>query len=184
VDGDFGTVDAVVITDGTAEVYNLTVDEAHTYFVGDGAWLVHNACPPPTRSQVRAAADLGMDRETRRQFFEGKYVHIVRPPINTGALPTDVFMRLESGRLRSLIFSVVDETGSGQAPFRDYLRQTNQFAQILGVNEVEIGGMSVLNQAIDNGLTDRGFTVHYNQPAPEFLPDEPVTIISKIIQLK
>jgi len=45
-DGDFGTVDAVVITDGTAEVYNLTVDEAHTYFVGDGAWLVHNACNP------------------------------------------------------------------------------------------------------------------------------------------
>jgi len=37
-------VDALVITNGTAEVYNLTVDEAHTYFVGDGAWLVHNAC--------------------------------------------------------------------------------------------------------------------------------------------
>ncbi len=28
-----------------AEVYHLTVDEAHTYFVGDGSWLVHNACP-------------------------------------------------------------------------------------------------------------------------------------------
>jgi len=27
-------------------VYNLTVDEAHTYFVGDGAWLVHNSCNP------------------------------------------------------------------------------------------------------------------------------------------
>jgi hypothetical protein len=39
-------VDALVITDGTAEVYNLTVDEAHTYFVGDGEWLVHNSCPP------------------------------------------------------------------------------------------------------------------------------------------
>ncbi len=23
-------------------MYNLTVDEAHTFFVGDGAWLVHN----------------------------------------------------------------------------------------------------------------------------------------------
>jgi filamentous hemagglutinin len=23
-------------------VYNFTVDEAHTYFVGDGQWLVHN----------------------------------------------------------------------------------------------------------------------------------------------
>jgi hypothetical protein len=25
-------------------MYNLTVDEAHTFFVGDGQWLVHNAC--------------------------------------------------------------------------------------------------------------------------------------------
>ena len=23
-------------------MYNLTVDEAHTFFVGDGQWLVHN----------------------------------------------------------------------------------------------------------------------------------------------
>jgi hypothetical protein len=34
--------------DGTAWVYNLTVDEAHTYFVGDGAWLVHNTCWVPS----------------------------------------------------------------------------------------------------------------------------------------
>jgi hypothetical protein len=26
-------------------MYNLTVDTAHTYFVGDGQWLVHNTCP-------------------------------------------------------------------------------------------------------------------------------------------
>lgn len=26
------------------EMYNLTVDEAHTYFVGEGQWLVHNDC--------------------------------------------------------------------------------------------------------------------------------------------
>ena len=25
-------------------MYNLTVDTAHTYFVGDGQWLVHNDC--------------------------------------------------------------------------------------------------------------------------------------------
>ena len=30
----------------TQEMYNLTVDEAHTYFVGDGQWLVHNTCYP------------------------------------------------------------------------------------------------------------------------------------------
>jgi hypothetical protein len=26
-------------------MYNLTVDEAHTFFVGDGQWLVHNTDP-------------------------------------------------------------------------------------------------------------------------------------------
>jgi hypothetical protein len=25
-------------------MYNLTVDKAHTFFVGDGQWLVHNGC--------------------------------------------------------------------------------------------------------------------------------------------
>lgn len=29
------------------EMYNLTVDTAHTYFVGEGQWLVHNACKKP-----------------------------------------------------------------------------------------------------------------------------------------
>lgn len=27
-------------------MYNLTVDTAHTFFVGEGQWLVHNACNP------------------------------------------------------------------------------------------------------------------------------------------
>ena len=32
-------------------MYNLTVDTAHTFFVGKGQWLVHNACPIlPSRS--------------------------------------------------------------------------------------------------------------------------------------
>ncbi|MCQ3938097.1 MAG: hypothetical protein DPW18_13765 [Chloroflexi bacterium] len=26
------------------EMYNLTVDTAHTFFVGEGQWLVHNTC--------------------------------------------------------------------------------------------------------------------------------------------
>ena len=28
----------------TQVMYNLTVAEAHTFFVGDGQWLVHNSC--------------------------------------------------------------------------------------------------------------------------------------------
>jgi hypothetical protein len=30
--------------ESSQEMYNLTVDTAHTFFVGDGQWLVHNDC--------------------------------------------------------------------------------------------------------------------------------------------
>ncbi len=41
-DGTTGVVEAVEVVDRPQRMYNLTVAEAHTFFVGDGAWLVHN----------------------------------------------------------------------------------------------------------------------------------------------
>ncbi|GIV97689.1 MAG: hypothetical protein KatS3mg057_2346 [Herpetosiphonaceae bacterium] len=41
-DGELGIVEAVQIVLGPATMYNLTVAIAHTFFVGDGEWLVHN----------------------------------------------------------------------------------------------------------------------------------------------
>lgn len=41
-DWDYGTVESVKNVQQTQPMYNLTVDEAHTFFVGDGQWLVHN----------------------------------------------------------------------------------------------------------------------------------------------
>ncbi|MGI0015288.1 MAG: Hint domain-containing protein, partial [Nitrososphaera sp.] len=43
-DGEYGVVRAVEIVGRTQRMYNLTVDEAHTFFVGAQRWLVHNAC--------------------------------------------------------------------------------------------------------------------------------------------
>jgi Pretoxin HINT domain len=37
-----GRVLEVKLTERSARVYNFTVNEAHTYFVGEGQWLVHN----------------------------------------------------------------------------------------------------------------------------------------------
>ncbi len=34
------------------EVYNFEVEDGHTYFVGDGLWLVHNACPAAKKAQL------------------------------------------------------------------------------------------------------------------------------------
>jgi Bacterial EndoU nuclease/Pretoxin HINT domain len=40
-----GTITATERIDQEKLMYNLTVDTAHTFFVGEGEWLVHNAGP-------------------------------------------------------------------------------------------------------------------------------------------
>jgi hypothetical protein len=46
LDGREGVVQAVAVEQRPQVMYNLTVAVAHTFFVGDGQWLVHNAkCP-------------------------------------------------------------------------------------------------------------------------------------------
>ncbi|MCP5094864.1 MAG: hypothetical protein GY943_04860, partial [Chloroflexi bacterium] len=42
-DGQLGVVEASTFTYSPQPMYNFTVGTAHTYFVGDGQWLVHNA---------------------------------------------------------------------------------------------------------------------------------------------
>lgn len=44
-DGSFGTVSSIKIVNQPKPMYNLTVAEAHTFFVGNGQWLVHNTGP-------------------------------------------------------------------------------------------------------------------------------------------
>jgi|GEM_PF-2956114 len=44
LDGGYGEVDGMRIVEREQAMFNLTVDEAHTFFVGDGQWLVHNTC--------------------------------------------------------------------------------------------------------------------------------------------
>ena len=42
--GDYGAVEAVKIEQRPQTMYNLTVAQAHTFFVGHEQWLVHNTC--------------------------------------------------------------------------------------------------------------------------------------------
>jgi hypothetical protein len=39
-----GTVEAIEFVAKPQTMYNFTVATAHTYFVGEGRWLVHNSC--------------------------------------------------------------------------------------------------------------------------------------------
>ncbi len=43
LDGGYGEVVEVRSVQHQQRMYNLTVEEVHTFFVGDGEWLVHNA---------------------------------------------------------------------------------------------------------------------------------------------
>ncbi len=43
LDGGYGTVLELNSIQRSQRMYNLTVETAHTFFVGDGKWLVHNA---------------------------------------------------------------------------------------------------------------------------------------------
>jgi len=56
-DGSTGVVESIELETTSQEMYNLTVDEAHTFFVGDGQWLVHNTKCPPLVGQFPSKAD-------------------------------------------------------------------------------------------------------------------------------
>ncbi len=43
-DGSYGVVQKVVLHQQPQTMYNLTIETAHTFFVGSGQWLVHNMC--------------------------------------------------------------------------------------------------------------------------------------------
>jgi RHS repeat-associated protein len=45
-EGEYGSVEAVEVARHPQPMYNLTVARAHTFFVGEQQWLVHNQCPP------------------------------------------------------------------------------------------------------------------------------------------
>lgn len=67
--GRWGVVGDVSLRPSPRRMYNLTVEGAHTFFVGDGRWLVHNMCAMLPRgalsSEERALADMINDLTNR-----------------------------------------------------------------------------------------------------------------------
>ena len=43
-------VELVTIVEDSEWMYNLTVDQAHSFFVGEGEWLAHNICRPDPKN--------------------------------------------------------------------------------------------------------------------------------------
>ncbi|MFN8523151.1 MAG: polymorphic toxin-type HINT domain-containing protein [Chloroflexota bacterium] len=91
--GRIGRVATVEPRLGSQVMYNLTVAEAHTYFVGAGGWLVHNGCPSgepdrnqdqitsanspvwrslkPWQGKIRTNGESG----SRKRFYRWDYLH-------------------------------------------------------------------------------------------------------------
>ena len=92
-DGSTGTVEALASVERPQAMYNLTVAEAHTYFVGDGQWLVHNAgdCPiDPDGVLTRRAQELiGPDGTFRDPALEADYQRYVERKQRAGQAPRD-----------------------------------------------------------------------------------------------
>ncbi|WP_221090939.1 polymorphic toxin-type HINT domain-containing protein [Deinococcus aquaedulcis] len=63
-DGTIGLVANVINVQKTQEMFNLTVSEAHTYYVGQDGWLVHNAGGSTT---VYRGTDFGIEYDIYRE---------------------------------------------------------------------------------------------------------------------
>ena len=76
VAGGAGTVGSITWLRGADRMYDLTVDTAHTFYVGAGGWLVHNRDCKPRDHHVRS------ERAARRQAFRDHGI-----PTSTGGRP-------------------------------------------------------------------------------------------------
>jgi hypothetical protein len=79
-DGDHGVVETVTVVDQPQPMYNLTVDTAHTFFVGEGQWLVHNVCRWLSGAD-RSTRSLGVDLADRAK----NYYRLLSPKQRGGA---------------------------------------------------------------------------------------------------
>jgi hypothetical protein len=69
-DGTMGAVQSVLQVQQPQRMYNLSVAEAHTFFVGDGEWLVHN-CSNFAAEHTRQLGKYG--QAGYRQLQNGRY---------------------------------------------------------------------------------------------------------------
>lgn len=65
-DGTTGVVQSVVFEATEQVMYNMTVADTHTFFVGDGKWLVHNACGSASARDFIASHGISGDGATKK----------------------------------------------------------------------------------------------------------------------
>jgi RHS repeat-associated protein len=94
-DGTYGAVQATATAAGPRPMYNLTVATAHTFFVGDKGWLVHNACPIHRPLTVADLGAKGVIEELAGTFSVSGGTATVRVDMIRGRI-TNPFQILEN----------------------------------------------------------------------------------------
>ena len=87
--GVYGTVEKVIVVDAIQTMYDLTVEEVHTFAVGDGDWVVHNCIELPQSTFIHII-DGVVDNNGyavgyhHRQGRNGNIVSVIQQPDTNG----------------------------------------------------------------------------------------------------
>lgn len=122
-DGTSGVVQAVAVVQIPQRMYNLTVDVAHTFFVGQQQWLVHNSCfrGPAAKGFdwnhiVRNHSDLGEGalQSGKKTIFEGLTDKQIQARVQ-GAWANRELLKsqVDPDGVKRMLYSGIDEV-SGQ----------------------------------------------------------------------
>jgi len=87
-DGSYGQVQTVEVVQQQKQMYNLTVEQAHTFFVGKKQWLVHNECQRVLFGQRRIDANFSMKSEVPN-VLSGRSIYEVAEDLRNGILTSD-----------------------------------------------------------------------------------------------
>ncbi len=140
VSGDSGTITAIEVEQREQMMYNLTVAVAHTFYVGDGGWLVHNAC------------SLGRHGDLKR-IRDGAQSH----HLNQDAAFRSVIPR-EEGAAIKLRGNAFTERGSQHyEAHREMEAFWNQFRNG-GTRSGEVPTIAEYNQALEQSLRSAGLS--------------------------
>jgi hypothetical protein len=133
-------------------MYNLSVDVAHTFFVGDGQWLVHNASPIPCGP---GGATGGIPKKGIYEFQD-----LANPGMTyvgqSGNIPRRLRRHVRKGRLANLSAATTTPVRGGK--FQREIAEQNRINALGGLgggrvsNKVNPIGPARVARALGRGL--------------------------------
>jgi hypothetical protein len=143
ISGEWGRVEAVSVSHDPQLMYNLAVDDAHTFFVGKQAWLVHNTCIVGNYEDLQKIV-----KDLKNQGQQGLQVH----HLNQNAVYGDVIPYNKG--ISVIVNGSIQTPGSQHFNFHEYkiiLWEPHRLAGTKPTNAQYI-------EAVEDALTYAGFT--------------------------